>query len=146
MGLHILRNLRSCTGLFESPDDFNARLESELKKERLFSGYFRFVFTYDVTDQSLFLLTCDSPVIEFSVGDLFIRCCSISPQRMILFSPIDDKPTHELHTEDFFNAMVWGSAIEYVYSHRGDVPIKRFKDFADTYGMHPGEQNIGFEL
>ncbi len=55
-------------------------------------------------------------------------------------------PPTNLCTEDFFNAMMWGNAVEYVFLHRGDVPIKKFKDFAESYGMHPGEQDIGFEL
>jgi hypothetical protein len=42
--------------------------------------------------------------------------------------------------------MMWGNVVEYVFSHRGDVPIKNFKDFAGCYGMYPRERDIGFAV
>jgi hypothetical protein len=146
MALHILRNQKSRFDLFESREDFDTRFKEEFEKELLFSGYYRFVFTYRPADESHFWLTSDNPVIEFMVGDHFVRCCAISPQKMILFSPINDRPTHELRMEDFFNAMVWASAVEYLFSHGADVSMKRLKELAETFEMLPVKEDIGFEV
>src|SRR5713101_364493 len=133
MALHILRNQK----LFESREDYDTRFKPEFEKERVFSGYYRFVFTYWPADDSHFFLTSDNPVIEFTVGDHLVRCCSISPQKMILFSPINDRPTHELRIEDFFNAMVYANAVEEVFCHRGDVSLEKLKGLTETCGIFP---------
>jgi hypothetical protein len=146
MGLHILRNQKSRRELFKSRDDYDARFKEEFEKELLFSGYYTFVFTYRPADESHFWLTSDNPVIEFRIGDQLVRCCAISPQKMILFSPINDRPTHELRMEDFFNAMVWANALEYLFSHRGDVSIEKFKEHAKAFGMFPRQEDMGFEI
>ena len=142
MALHILRNARSRFELFDSRDDFDARFMDEFGKERLLSDYYRYVFTHPPTNS--FFVTSDNPVIEFAVEGQFVRCCAISPEKMMLFSPIDDQPFHELGIEDMFNALVWANAVEYVFSHRKGVSIQRLEQFAKRYKMEPVEQNTSF--
>lgn len=144
MALHVLRNPRSRFELFNSRDDYDDRFKDEFEKELLFSAYYRHVFTY--RPDTSFFLTSDNPVIEFAVEGEFVRCCSISPKKIILFSPINDRPTHQLPVEDMFNALLWANSVEYLFSHRADASTKRLKEIAETHDMVPIEQDVSFEL
>jgi hypothetical protein len=144
-GLHILRNQKSLAELFRSRADWEQRFNQELQTERMFSGYYRFVFICELTEDSNYWLTSDNPVIEFAIGEDLVRCCSISPKKMILFSPADDVPTHELGIKTLFNTMVWANAHEYVFSHKGNVSINRLREDAQGFEMVPILETIGFE-
>jgi hypothetical protein len=146
MGLHILRNQKGLTELFRSRDDYEQRFKQELQAELLFSGYFRFAFVCELANDRDYWLTSDNPVTEFTVDEHLVRCCSASPKKMILFSPINDRPTHELGIKALFNAMVWANAHEHVFSHRGDVSIETLRGRAKAFDMVPVLENIGFTL
>jgi hypothetical protein len=145
MGLHILRNQKSLAQLFRSRADWEQRFNQELQTERMFSGYYRFVFICELTEDSDYWLTSDNPVIELAIGEDLVRCCTISPKKMILFSPIDDLPTHEIGIKALFNAMVWANAHEHIFSHKGDVSIEKLKEHAKAFDMFPREEDMGFE-
>jgi hypothetical protein len=142
MALHILRNQKAFRELFESSGDWEERFKQELEVERLFAGYYRFAFICELDGDNDYWLTSDNPVIEFAIGEDMVRCCSISPKRMILFSPIDDVPAHELGIKNFFNAMVWANSDRYVFSHKNNVSMKRLQDDAKIFEMAPRLESI----
>ena len=145
MALHILRNKKSLRELFQSGTDWERQFTQELEVERLFAGYYRFAFICELDGDNDYWLTSDNPVIEFAIGEDMVRCCSISPKRMILFSPVDDVPTHELGIKNFFNAMVWANSDQYVFSHKNNVSIKRLQDDAKIFEMAPRLESIQFK-
>jgi len=144
MALHILRNEKSFRELFQS-QDWEQRFKQELETERVFSGYYRFVFICELDGDINYWLTSDNPVIEFRIENQFVRCCSILPTKMILFSPRDDVPTHELGIKNLFNAIVWANADRYVFSHKNDVSIERLQRDATVFEIAPVLDNIQFE-
>jgi len=146
MGLHILRNRKSLAELFRSRADWEQRCNQELQTERMFSGYYRFVFVCEFTEDGDYWLTSDNPVIELAIGEELVRCCSISPKKMILFSPIDALPTHELGIKELFNAMIWANAHEYLFCHRGDASIQTLQEHARKFDIFPVLETVSFEL
>lgn len=143
MGLHIIRNPKTRRELFSSGQDYEQRFYIELEKERFFAGYYRHVYTH-VCDSPLFLITSDNPVIEFEHTGFFLRCCALSPQKLIVFSPHDGKLDHEVGLEDFVNAMVWGAACDSIYSHRPDVQVEHLKEIAEAYGFEATLEDVTF--
>jgi hypothetical protein len=144
MALHILRNEKSFRELFQS-NNWEERFKPELEAERIFSGYYRFVFICELDGDIDYWLTSDNPVIEFRIENEFVRCCSISPTRMILFSPRDDVPTHELGIKNLFNAMVWANADQYIFSHNKHVSIEHLQQNATVFKIAPVLENIQLE-
>src|SRR5256885_719426 len=75
MALHILRNQKSFGALFGSADEWAKRINEELEIERLFSGYYQFVFVCELDGDRDYWLTSDNPVVEFTIGEHLVRCC-----------------------------------------------------------------------
>jgi Protein of unknown function (DUF4238) len=145
MALHILRSPTARAELFESKEDYEKRLLSELQIERLFADYYRHAYTHVVAEPD-FVITSDNPVIEFTCADFLMRACAISPQKLIFFSPRAGKFEHELSMHDFFNAMMFGGPSEHLYSHRNDVLVERLAEFAHAYGLQAVIEDIGFSV
>jgi hypothetical protein len=143
MALHILRSPTARAELFESKEDYEKRLLSELQIERLFCDYYRFAYTH-LVPQPNFVITSDSPVIEFTCANFLIGACAISPQKLIFFSPQSGKFEHELSTHDFFNAMMFGGPAEYLYSHRSDVSVDKLAQFARAYELQAVIEDMRF--
>ncbi len=103
--LHILRSQKARQELFESTANYEARFHEELSKERLFSQYYKYVYTHTIVEPD-FAVTSDDPVIKFSCGDFLVRGCAVSPHKLIFFSPREGRLEHELGLHDFFNGMM----------------------------------------
>jgi hypothetical protein len=144
MGLHIIRTKSAREQLFPSAAEYETRFHDELRKEQLFSGYCRYAYTHTVAEPN-FVVTSDDPVIEFSCEDFFIRACAVTPQKLIFFSPLPGKFEHELPFHDFFNAMMWGSRGERVYSHRPDLNVEDLKRFVREYDLYSVIEDVTFE-
>lgn len=145
MNLHIIRTQKVREQLFESADDYERRFHDELRKEQLFSAYFRFAYTHEVIEPN-FVVTSDDPVIEFTWADFLMRACALSPQKLIFFSPLKGKFEHELSMHDFFNAMMWGSPGDYLYSHRADLRVDDLRVFARAYDLRAVIEDVQFEI
>ena len=145
MGLHIIRTKSAREQLFQSAADYESRFHDELRKEQLFSAYYRYAYTHAVA-QSNFVVTSDDPVIEFVCEDFFIRACALSPQKLIFLLPREGKFEHELAMHDFFNAMMWGSPGERVYAHRPDLNVENLKQFVRQYDLHSVIEDVTFEI
>jgi hypothetical protein len=145
MALHIIRTKKAREQLFESPADYERRFRDELRKEQLFSTYYRYAYSHVVAVPN-FVVTSDDPVIEFTVPDALIRACAISPQKLIFFSPDPGKLDHELPLHDFFNAMMWASPGDRLYSHRPDLDLNELKGFAQEYDIRSVIEDMNFEI
>lgn len=145
MGLHIIRTKKAREQLFESAADYERRFQTELRKEQLFSAYYRYAHTHAVAEPN-FVVTSDDPVIEFMCEDFFVRTCALSPRKLIFFSPGEGKLAHELPLHDFFNAMMWGSPGARVYSHRADLDVDQLKESARVYDIRSQLENVNFEV
>jgi hypothetical protein len=145
MALHILRSSKGTCRAFRSNEDYEKRLLSELEIERLFSDYYRFAYTHFVPQPS-FVITSDSPVVEFTCADFLMRACAISPEKLIFFSPQRGKFEDELSMHDFFKAMMFGGPSEHLYSHRNNVPVDRLAEFARAYELQAVIEDIGFSV
>jgi len=145
MALHIIRTLTAREQLFRSAADYEARFHDELRSERLFSAYFRYAYAHTVIEPN-FVVTSDDPVIEFTCADSMVRACALSPQKLIFFSPREGKVEHELAMHDFFNAMMWGSPGDYLYSHRADLRLEDLKEFARVYNLRAVLEDVQFEV
>lgn len=144
MALHIIRTRKAREQLFQSAADYERRFHDELRKEQLFSAYFRYAYTHAVTEPN-FVVTSDDPVIEFTCADFLMRGCALSPQKLIFFSPLEGKFEHELAMHDFFNAMMWGSPGVCLYSHRADLRIDTLREFARAYDLRAVLEDVHFE-
>ncbi len=145
MGLHVIRTKKAREQLFESAADYAQRFRDELWKEQLFSAYYRYAYIHVVAAPN-FVITSDDPVVEFTCEGSYIRACALSPRKLIFFSPIDGKFEHELPMHDFFNAMMWGSPGEHLYSHRSDVPTTDLTEFVRIYDLHGVIEDVNFEI
>lgn len=144
MALHIIRMSKTREQLFQSAADYEERFHNELRKEQLFSAYFHYAYTHAVSEPN-FVVTSDDPVIEFTCADFLMRACALSPQKLIFFSPFEGRLEHELPMQDFFNAMMWGSAGDHLYSHRADLRVDDLREFAREYDIRARVENVQFE-
>ncbi len=145
MALHIIRAEKAREQLFESAADYEQRFHHEFLKEQLFTAYYRHAYTHAISEPN-FAVTSDDPVIEFTCEDFFIRACALSPQKLIFFSPQEGKLEHELPLHDFFNAMMWSSPGEQLYSHRPDLRVDDLKQFSRAYDLRGVIEDIQFEI
>lgn len=145
MGLHIIRTKKAREYLFASAADYEQRFRGEFTKEQLFSAYYRYAYTHAVIEPN-FVVTSDDPVIEFWCEDFLMRGCAVNPRKLIFFSPRDGKLEHELAMHDFFNAMMWGSSGDRLYSHRDDLRVEDLKGIAGAYDMRAVIEDVQFEI
>jgi hypothetical protein len=137
--LHLIRNRKSRKEFFSSPKDFNNRFISEFKKELTISrNRYPNVDIYGCKPDR-FLITSDHPVVELQVhGERdYVRCFEKSPQIIILFSERTRPPEFEIAIEDFFNAMVYAVADQFVFSHRRDVCVETLKRIKEKFDIFP---------
>jgi hypothetical protein len=133
VALHIIRCSKS---LFGSDEEYSRRFPAEFESELLSSDYYKFVFVHRCQN-GRFLVTSDRPIVELMVEGLRVRCFAKSPEKLILFSPINDVPQFEIPIEDYFNAMIWAFADEFIYSHRRGVSMEQLKHLASKLEMSP---------
>jgi len=143
MALHILRCQKARQELFESTADYETRFHEELSKERLFSQYYKYVYTHKIVEPD-FAVTSDDPVIEFACGDFFVRGCAVSPHKLIFFSPHEGRLEHELGLHDFFNGMMWGAPGERLYSHRPDLRVDHLSRIARDFDLRAVMEDVRF--
>ena len=141
--LHIIRSSKSRKEFFKSNEEYSRRFHEEFENELLSSDYYKLVFVHRCQN-GRFLVTSDNPIIELEIDGLLVRCFAKSPEILILFSPINNVPKFEIPIEDYFNAMVWAFADEFIYSHRSDVSMASLKQVADIFGMSPVFEDVGF--
>jgi hypothetical protein len=144
MGLHILRTKKARELLFASPADYEQRFHDEIRKEQLFSFYYRHAYTHTVAEPN-FVITSEDPVIEFRCGSSLIRACAVNPQKLIFFASEEGKLEPELPMHDFFNAMMWGSPGDYLYSHRSDLRVNELRSFVQAYDLRAVIEDVQFE-
>jgi hypothetical protein len=149
LALHVLRNPKTRRELFGSREEWNTCFVEEYDKERVFSGYFNCVRHMQCA-KNQFLITSDFPVVELWAdlpnGDNhLVRCFAKSPDTLVLLwgNPMPE-PKFPIPVEDYFNAMVWATADNFVYSHRSDVPMQKLKEIAQNFDMSPVHEVIGF--
>src|ERR1044072_8547984 len=145
MGLHIIRTPKAREQLFQSAADYERRFHDELRKEQLFSAYYRYAYIHVVAAPN-FVVTSDDPVIEFTCAGFLMRACALSPQKLIFFSPLEGKFEHELAMHDFFNALMWGSPGECLYSHHADLRVEDMRKFARAYDLRAVIEDVQFEI
>jgi hypothetical protein len=85
MGLHIIRTPKAREQLFQSAADYERRFHDELRKEQLFSAYYRYAYIHVVTAPN-FVVTSDDPVIEFTCAGFLMRLCVVAPEADFLFT------------------------------------------------------------
>jgi len=137
--LHLIRNRKSRREFFSSPEDYNRRFVSEFYKELAISrSRYPNVDIYRC-QEGRFLVTSDHPVIELQIpGETdYVRCFAKSPDCLVLFSGRAQSPQFEIPVEDYFNAMVYSLADQFVFSHRNDVCIQTLREIAERFGMSP---------
>ena len=139
VALHLIRNRKSRSEFFASPEDFNDRFMSEFEKEVVISRYRYPNVDVHTSKGDRFLITSDHPVVELQVpGESdYVRCFAKSPEIVVLFSSRRQPPQFEIAIEDFFNAMVYAIADESVFSHRNDVSLDKLQRTAETFQMFP---------
>jgi hypothetical protein len=145
MGLHIIRTKKAREKLFESPADYEQRFHDEFRKEKFFSAYYRYAYVHVVAEPN-FVVTSDNPVVEFTCANFYIRACALSPHKLIFFSPNSGKLEHELPLHDFFNAMMWGSSGEHIYSHRPDLNVEQLERFVRDYNLLGATEHMLFRI
>ena len=145
MGLHIIRTRTAREQLFESAADYQSRFHDELRKEQLFSAYYRYAYAHAVAEPN-FVITSDDPVIEFSCERFLIRACAVTPQKLIFGSPLPGKFEHTLPMHDFFNAMMWGSPGDRLYSHRPNLRVEDLQEFDRIYDLRSVIEEIQFKI
>ena len=149
LALHVLRNPKTRRKIFASREEWNTRFMEEYDKERVFSGYFNCVRHMQCA-KNQFLITSDFPVVELWAdlpnGDNhLVRCFAKSPDILVLlWGDRMPEPKFPIPVEDYFNAMAWAMADKFVYSHRSDVPMEKFKEIAQNFDMSPVDETIGF--
>lgn len=143
MALHLIRTQKAREQLFESPADYERRFHQELWKEQQFAAYYPWAYTYSVAEPD-FVITSDDPVVEFWCECFLIRACALNPQKIIFFMPRPQPFGHELPMHDFFNAMMWASPGDRLYSHRADLRIEQLAEFAREYHMQPKIEDMQF--
>ena len=116
---------------------YNTQFKELMGIEEAFADYYRYCFVY-TCNLDEFLITSDKPIIEFTVEENILRVITLSPKKMVLFSPIDDLPVHEkIKFPDMINAMHWASALNYVFSNQKALPIPLFKSIIESWNLVP---------
>ncbi|PZR75458.1 MAG: hypothetical protein DLM73_05365 [Chthoniobacterales bacterium] len=137
--LHLIRNRKSRREFFGSNEDYNKRFVSEFDKElKLSRQRYPIVDRYE-SNTDRFFITSDHPVVELHPleGTDYLRCFAVSPKILLWFSARQERPQFEIAIEDYFNAMVFASCDEFVFSHRQDMHLQRLAKIADEYEMFP---------
>jgi hypothetical protein len=137
--LHLIRNRKSRREFFSSPEDYNDRFIPEFYNELAISRHrYPNVDVHESKDGH-FLVTSDHPVVELQVpGESdYVRCFAKSPDFLILYSARKKPPQFEIPVEDYFNAMVYALADQFVFSHRNDANIQTLKKIANEFQMWP---------
>lgn len=138
--LHTIRNknFRGNSGL-----NYQSDFDELLNTEKLFTNYFRYIFIYSC-NQNNFFITSDNPIIEFYIGDKILRVLTWSPQKAILFSPIDNYPSHEVEFSEMVNSMLLAGSFAEIYSNNKNLPIKKYKENIEEYNLKPKTENTLF--
>lgn len=133
--LHLIRNRKSRREFFSSPEDYNSRFISEFYKELAISRDRYPNVDIHECKEDRFLITSDHPVVELQVpGEAdYARCFAKSPGILVLFSGRARPPQFEIPVEDFFNAMVYALADQFVFSHRNDIDTQTLKKIMEEF-------------
>jgi len=94
-------------------------------------------------------MTSDNPVLEFDVerGGKSLLILPIAPSKFVQLSSDGRRWHHEEKSvEELVNAMIWASAFKYVFSHRGDFDITRYKEIAERLDIAPVLETQSFQL
>lgn len=141
--LHCIRNeeFRNATG-----NDYTHSFYSLLKTEELFSNYYSHCFKYRC-DEGKYLVTSDNPIVEFTVGEYYLRILALSPHELVLFSPIDGIPTHqEVEFSDMVNSMLWAGSFRQVFSNQRTLPIPSYEQNIRNWNLEPVLETMKFKI
>lgn len=147
VALHIIRSKRSHDQLFSSAEDYNREFFDEFREEVLITRKFTF-YPPIIARPGCFFITSDQPIVEIygSLSDKeMARCFAKSPDVMISLGLQPGPPEFALTVEDYFNAMIWANAHEFVFSHRKDMPVAKLQQIAEEFEMFPVEKSITFQ-
>jgi hypothetical protein len=131
-GLHIIRNQK-----FRNVSNINYK--SDYKKlidiENKFSHYFPYCHKYKC-DNGKYLVTSDNPILEFSVGVDIVRFLTISPEELLLFTPVNNIVHHEeLEFTEMINSMLWANAYSKVFSNKKVLPYSTYEKNIKKWDM-----------
>lgn len=131
--LHTIRNKKYREIVGEKYEtDFNKLIEIE----KIVSEYFRYCYIYKSNDDKHFI-TSDNPVVEFTVGNEIARILTLSPDRLLLFSPIDDTISHnEVEFTELINSMLWANSFNQVFSNKKELPIIKYENNIKRFNLN----------
>lgn len=140
--LHLIRNQKMRGTLVKPGENYENQFPSEFKKELLHSfTYYKFARVYTCTGADYFV-TSDNPISECCFSGDYVRFLVLTPQKLIQLSPRDEPLVHEQESfEMFVNALIWADADRYLFSHRDDVDVSKYKSVAEKWGMEPRLEN-----
>lgn len=139
--LHVIRSkkFRKNSGI-----DHELDFRELYQTEKLFSGYYRNIFTHTCSG-SKFFITSDNPIVEFTVDDHMLRVLVWSPVKAFLFSPINDFPVHqEVEITEMINSMMYSSSYEEVYSNHNQLPLDKYEDNIQKWNLTPNFEKTKF--
>lgn len=141
--LHSIRNKRFRE---ESGIDYNDKFYELLEIEIKFTYNFRFFYTYKCQDDKFFI-SSDNPVLDFTIGQNYLRILPWSPSKLIVFTPIDDKPIHSnVEFTEMTNSMIFSKTYEEIYSHKKELPLNRFRKNVKRWNLEPQFEEMQFKL
>lgn len=148
LALHLTRNQKARAMFFPSNQDYEREFPIEFARQLagLRSAYT--VADVYTCNSPQFLITSDNPIIEFDVecGANSILLLPISPSKLVQLSADGRRWQHEkIRVEECVNAMVCASAFNYVFSHRGDVDMRKCREAAEQISANPVLEKHWFE-
>jgi hypothetical protein len=141
--LHIIRNQKFRN---ESGIDYNSYFDHLFDIENKFSLYYRYCFKYKCPNGK-YLITSDNPIIEFSISGSINRILTLSPDELILFSPINDTIKHEeIEFSEFVNSMLWAHAANCIFSNQKELPVSLFEQNIKEWNLVSAMEEIKFVI
>lgn len=123
--LHIIRSQK-----YRNNPNVNYEIDYHkmIEKEMLFSHYFKHSYICESTDGKYFI-TSDNPIIEIPSNDSIIRVFTISPTKLLLLTPIDEKiRSTEIEFTELVNTSLWANAYKYVFSDKKVLPLSTYDE------------------
>lgn len=143
IALHIIRNKKYREIVGNNYElDFNKLLDIE----KTFSNYFRYCYLCKC-DKEKYFITSDNPILELTVGNEEVQILTLSPDKLILLTPIDDTVHHnEVEFTELINSMIWANAVNQVFSNRKELPISEYENNTDKLNLNAVLEKSQFKV
>ncbi|EOX3354388.1 hypothetical protein ACPFTX_003395, partial [Vibrio cholerae] len=121
--LHLLRNQK-----FRSYDemDYSKNYHYLTEIESKFRRYFCYLSVYRCSDEEYFI-TSDNPVMDISVNGFLVRIFSLSPDCLVLMSPIPELLKTDINFPEMVNSSLYANRYKYVFSNRRVLPLESYE-------------------